>query len=85
MMTEKLAIENGNTVDNCSSCMYSRFEKLQDDQGACQCNPPQIITVPGAHPITKQMIININSMFPNIRRIDWCGAHEPAIDENHSN
>jgi hypothetical protein len=74
----KPAIPNGQ--DSCSSCMYSKFAKLSDEQGACHCNPPSIITVPQSDRLTGQMSLTVQSFFPIIKRDVWCGAYEPAFE-----
>lgn len=66
--------------DVCEHCAFSHF-KPASPQGDCRANPPTPLIVPQQNPITGQMGIAIQSLFPPVERRTFCYTYEPRVDE----
>jgi hypothetical protein len=69
-------------LDCCSNCTFAEFESATAENGACHSDPPQLIATPSQDRITGGVVINIQSFFPMVARIAWCGNFKAAIKEN---
>lgn len=66
----------------CGTCAYWQPNR-GDNGGTCHKNPPKEIAIPvpnktmvpnGAQ---SQMNLMIQSVFPPVSQLEWCGAHSP--------
>lgn len=60
----------------CGNCAFMEFSKDNVEQGVCHSKPPQLIVLPGQNPLTGQMVINVQSMYPVVKTDSWCGDFE---------
>ena len=54
----------------CITCKW--FDRIDEQQGYCRWFPPE------SHRVTKKQIM---SAFVTTRPGDWCGQHEPRIND----
>lgn len=66
---------------SCGNCQYFRRIEPKHPGGVCRARPPIPVMVGMAkHPVSGQPVAVINTYWPEIPDVEWCGAHELRAD-----
>lgn len=69
---------------NVRACKRCCFGVVDGGQRSCRFNPPQMVVVPKANPVTRQVEAVPMSIFPPVQDDGWCGRFDLLMGMAHS-